>query len=353
MKKNAKILICYNSPVSIFTIYNGKPASAGSSPNDLSETGFSKEISKIKRSLSENFTEIKAIAVDGNIERLITVINSYSPDIIFNFVESVEGVSSYEYCVAGLYQLLECNFTGNLAYCLGNCLNKERTKNILRAHGINTPASITLNYPMSISQKEYKLRYPVILKLLKEDASIGISEFSVVYNFKSLIKQITFLQRTYKQDILIEEFIDGRELNVAVLGNNTLPISEIEFKTLPPGLPKIVTYDGKWMEDSVYYENTKPVCPAVLSNRIKKTVENTALLAFEALGCRDYARIDIRLNKKGVPYVIEVNPNPDISTDSGFARAAAAAGLPYTEMLHCIANFALTRKTNDSQNKAS
>jgi D-alanine-D-alanine ligase len=353
MKINAKILICYNSPVSIFTIYNGKPASTGSLPNDLSETGFSKEISKIKRNLSENFSEIKAFAVDGNIERLITVINSYSPDIIFNFVESVEGISSYEYCVAGLYQLLEYNFTGNLAHCLGNCLNKERTKNILQAHGINTPASMTLNYPDPISRKEFGLNYPVILKLLKEDASIGISEFSVVDNYKSLTKQAAFLQRTYKQDILIEEYIDGRELNVAVLGNNVLPISEIEFKTLPAGLPKIVTYDGKWMENSVYYENTKPVCPATLNEKLTKKVNKTALLAFEALSCRDYARVDIRLNKEGIPFVIEVNPNPDISTDSGFARAAAAAGMSYAGMLYSIANFAFTRKINDSQNKAS
>jgi D-alanine-D-alanine ligase len=353
MKTDAKILICYNSPVSIFTIYNGKPASAGSSPNDLSETGFSKEISKIKRNLAENFTEIKTFAVDGNTERLITVINSYSPDIIFNFVESVEGVSTYEYCVAGLYQLLEYNFTGNFAHCLGNCLDKGRAKDILRAHGINTPAFTTLSYPKKIAEKEFKLHYPVILKLLKEDASIGISEFSVVDNYKNLIKQIAFLQRTYKQDILIEEFIDGRELNVAILGNSALPISEIEFKTLPSGLPKIVTYDGKWMEDSVYYENTKPVCPAILTEKIKKRVEKTALLAFEAMGCRDYARVDIRLNSIGVPFVIEVNPNPDISTDSGFARASAAAGKSYSDLLYCIANFALSRKRNDSQNKAS
>jgi D-alanine-D-alanine ligase len=353
MKTDAKILICYNSPVSIFTIYNGKPASEGSSSNDLSETGFSKEISKIKKSLSESFTEVKTFAVDGNVEKLINAVNNYSPDIIFNFVESVEGISSYEYCVAGLYQLLDYNFTGNLPHCLGNCLNKERTKNILRAYGINTPASMSLLYPEKISEKEFKLNYPVILKLLKEDASIGISEFSVVYDYKSLVKQVSFLQKTYKQDILIEEFIDGRELNVAVLGNSTLPVSEIEFKTLPSGLPKIVTYDGKWMEDSVYYENTKPVCPTVLTERIKKRVEKTALLAFEAMGCRDYARVDIRLNSKGVPFVIEVNPNPDISTDSGFARAAAAAGMSYAEMLHCIANFALIRKKNDSQNKAS
>ena len=353
MKTDAKILICYNSPVSIFTIYNGKPASAGSSSNDLSETGFSKEINKIKKNLVDSFTEVKTFAVDGNIERLITALNDYSPDFIFNFVESVEGVSSYEYCVAGLYQLLGYDFTGNLPQCLGNCLNKERAKNILRAYGINTPASVTLSCPEKLTEKEFKLNYPVILKLLKEDASIGISEFSVVNNYKGLARQISFLQRMYKQDIIIEEYIDGRELNVAVLGSQVLPVSEIEFKTLPAGLPKIVTYDGKWMENSVYYENTKPVCPAKLNKSIKSRIEKTALLAFEAMGCRDYARVDIRLNSKGVPFVIEVNPNPDISTDSGFARAAAAAGLQYSELLKSIANFALNRKRNDSQNKAS
>jgi D-alanine-D-alanine ligase len=353
MKTDAKILICYNSPVSIFTIYNGKPASVGSSSNDLSETGFSKEINKIKKNLIEKFTEVKAFAVDGNIERLITALNDYAPDIIFNFVESVEGVSTYEYCVAGLYQLLGFDFTGNIPQSLGNCLNKERTKNILRAFDINTPASVSLSYPDKIPEKDFKLNYPVILKLLKEDASIGISEFSVVNDFKGLSRQIAFLQRTYKQDILIEEYIDGRELNVAVLGDRVLPVSEIEFKTLPDGLPKIVTYDGKWMENSVYYENTKPVCPAILDEKTKKRVEKTALQAFEVMGCRDYARVDMRLNSKGIPFVIEVNPNPDISTDSGFARAAAATELSYAELLQSIANFALIRKRNDSQNKAS
>jgi D-alanine-D-alanine ligase len=122
---------------------------------------------------------------------------------------------------------------------------------------------------------------------------------------------------------------------------------------LPDGLPKIVTYDGKWMEDSVYYNHTVPKCPAELGNKIKKEIEDTALSAYEALNCRDYARIDIRLSEKGIPFVIEVNPNPDISTDSGFARAAAAAGISHRELLYTIASFANARKKNDSQNKAS
>ncbi len=357
MKKNAKILICYNSPVSIFTIYNGKPqennsANAELSPNDLSETAFAKEIVKIENSLLEHFTTVKSLAVDKNVEKAISSINEFSPDLIFNFVESIEGISTYEYCMAGLFQLLGYDFTGNVPSCLGNCLNKERAKNILRSHNINTPNSLIVAYSQKISEEEFKLNFPVILKLLNEDASIGISEFSVVNNFEAFLKQLNFLQKTYKKEVIVEEYIDGRELNVAILGNKVLPISEIKFNTLPEGLPKIVTYDGKWMEDSVYYENTKPVCPAELNENLQKNIEEIALQAFEAMNCRDYARVDIRLDKNNIPFVIEVNPNPDISTDSGFVRAAAAAGISYSGLLSTIAEFALSRKKNDSQIKA-
>ncbi len=358
MKKDAKILICYNSPASIFPIYNGKPqngnAAAGvTTPNDLSETGFSKEIGLIEKSLLEKYSCVESLAVDGNIERTISQINNYSPDVIFNFVEAVEGISSYEYCIAGVFQLLGYNITGNIPSCLGNCLNKERTKNILSSHGIDTPDFITVKFSTKLIKENFNLRFPVILKLLNEDASIGISEFSVVDDFEKLNKQLSFLQKMYKQDVIIEEYIDGRELNVAILGDSVLPISEIEFKTLPDGLPKIVTYDGKWMADSVYYENTKPVCPAKLNQTLKKRIEETALRAYEVMGCRDYARVDMRLDKNNVPFVIEVNPNPDISTDSGFARAASASGLSYPDLLAKIAEFALIRKRNDTQVKAS
>jgi D-alanine-D-alanine ligase len=122
---------------------------------------------------------------------------------------------------------------------------------------------------------------------------------------------------------------------------------------LPAKLPKIVTYDGKWMENSVYYKFTVPVCPANIKDRTLKRIKKVALSAFEVLNCRDYARIDIRLGKNETPYVIEVNPNPDISTDSGFTRAALADGINHEELLVTISNFALERKEkNDSQIKA-
>ena len=358
MKINAKILICYNSPISIFPVYNGKPSKKGLSPDDLSEKGFSIEIKSVQKKLSKYFRHVFTLAVDKNVERTIKQINKFSPDVIFNFVEALEGISSYEYCMAGVFQLLGFEFTGNLPVCLGNCLNKARTKNILKSFGIPTPGYITVKPKEKITEDNFNLPYPVILKLLNEDASIGISEYSVVNNFIQLKKQLWFLQRTYKQEIIIEEYIDGRELNVAILHNRALPISEIKFTGLPEDLPKIVTYDGKWIADSLYYANTKPKCPAKLNQKIKNKIEKTALSAFEALNCRDYARVDIRL-KGSIPYVVEVNPNPDISADSGFARASSAAGISHQELLFEIANRALIRykelniKKYDTENKAS
>jgi len=354
MKQTAKILICYNSPVSVFSVYNGKRDDENAMTNDLSENNFVRELEKVEHSLLKNFTEVKSLAVDRNVQQVISSINKFNPNIIYNFVESVEGISSYEYCMAGLFELLGVEITGCSPITLGNCLNKARAKAILKSRGILTPEYRTLKKTKRFTEKEIKLRYPMILKLMNEDASIGISEFSVVKNYTELRKQFSFLVETYSQDIILEEFIQGRELNVAVLGGKVLPVSEINFGGLPEEFPNIVTYDGKWTEGSVYYNYTKPVCPAVLPARIKKNIQTIALASYDALNCRDYARVDIRLSNDGVPYVIEVNPNPDISSDSGFARAAAADGLSYDDLLYTIANFALIRKKkNDSQAKAS
>jgi D-alanine-D-alanine ligase len=355
MKTDKKILICYNSPASIFPVYNGKPSQDNLPLNDLSETGFIQNIQKIKKILLKSFKTVDTLAVDSNVQRIVSRINKFSPDAIFNFVESIEGISSYEYCTAGLFELLGFDYTGNTPFCLGNSLNKERTKNILRSFKIRTPKSLVLNSLRRNNGngfKKFDLKFPVILKLLNEDASIGISEFSVVNNPEELKKQFEFLFETYKQEIIAEEYIDGRELNVAIFGETVLPVSEIDFTGLPENLPKIVTYDGKWIAESVYYNNTKPKVTAELDKKLEKKGTATALEAYHALSCRDYARVDVRIDKSGKPYVIEVNPNPDISEDSGFARAAASKGINYPELLITIANFAINRRKNDSKSQA-
>ena len=351
-KTEAKILICYNSPVSVFSVYNGKPAEENLKQLDLSEHSFASQIEETENYLKEFFTDVSSLAIDKNVNKTIENISTYNPDAILNFVESVEGITIYEYCMAGLYELLGYHYTGNIPSTLGNCLNKNRAKEILYSNGIKTPRAITLTPKSKFTKKDISLNYPLILKLVDEDASIGISENSVVKNYREFKKHFTFLTETYKKNLIVEEYIVGRELNCAILGDDILPISEIDFTGLPENLPKIVTYDGKWMEDSTYYNHTKPVCPANIDPNIKKKIEEVARHAYKVLGCRDYARVDVRLSNDGTPYVIEINPNPDVSSDSGFARAAAASGKSYSELLFTITSFALQRKYNDTKNKA-
>lgn len=352
MKTESNILICYNAPVSIYNIYSGKPKKDESIADDMSETAFSSELEIIIKALKNNYTNVDSLPFTRNLKENITGILLKKPDAIFNLVESIEGISSLEAYNAGIYELLNIPYTGCGPQTLGNCLNKNLTKQILKSFNLNTPSSFVLSEGEKLTQKTFPLNFPVITKLLKEDASIGISENSVASSFAELKKQISFLMKHYHQDILIEEYIDGREFNVAVLNGTVLPISEILFTGLPSGLPKIVTYEGKWIAESVYYKHTTPKCPAKISKRLKKLLESTALAAFDALECRDYARVDIRVNKNNVPYIIEVNPNPDISTESGFFRAASAAGYSYDSMLKCIIDCALLRGKSDTTIKA-
>lgn len=344
MKNNLRILICFNEPVKLYSNYAGKSFSGTESNIDLSETETFNHIEDTLNALSLCYSNIEVLPFNTNVEDVITKIKKYKPDIIFNLVETVDGISNYEAYAVGIYELLGIPYTGNTPICLGTCLNKARTKQILYSAGIKTPNYKVIKYNNKPDSETIDLKFPLIMKLLNEDASIGISEFSVANNSEEVKSRLKFLFKTYKQDVLIEEYVEGREFNVAILGDRVLPISEIDFKGLPDDLPRIVTYEGKWSSDSIYYQYTKPVCPAVISETVKQKMEAVALQAFNTLNCRDYARVDIRLSKSNVPYVIEVNPNPDISADSGFARAIAAAGITYTEFLNTLIEFAHNRK---------
>jgi D-alanine-D-alanine ligase len=144
----------------------------------------------------------------------------------------------------------------------------------------------------------------------------------------------------------VEEYLDGREFNVSVIGSSdarVLAISEIDFRGLPDGEPKIVSYRAKWDEESPVYGGTVPICPASLTKRAEKRIKEIALRSYKCVGCRDYARVDMRTDARGNPYVLEVNPNPDISPKAGFARAARVAGYSYSEMILLISQCAMER----------
>lgn len=348
MKKNKKILICFNEPIGMYDNYTGKEIEDPLKSIDLSESGFMEHLDTITKSLKKNFTTVETCSVNSNIKKFIKKVNKYSPSVIYNFVESIDGKANLESDIAGVYELLGYPYTGNPAIALGNCLNKSRTKHILNSAGIKTPNSIFLGLEERINGQLSNLRFPLIVKLLAEDASIGISEHSVVHNLKGLNKQLDFLFTNYKQGVVVEEYIDGREFNLSILGNEVLPISEIVFDGLPKNLPNIVTYEAKWDPETQYFKFTKPICPARIDIKLAKKLIQIALKSFNSLKCRDYARVDIRIDSQDNPFVIDVNPNPDISIDSGFVRSAKKAGYSYPKLLKQIAHFALDRAENDT-----
>jgi D-alanine-D-alanine ligase len=350
MKSDLKILICYNEPVKYYSNYLGKEVASDEDNIDLSETEFLKNIEIIKKALQKKFRQVSCFGFNGNIPQVMSKLQNYSPDLIFNFVESVEGNSDYESYAAGLYEILGLEYTGNMPTALSNCLIKSRTKVILESHGITTPDYFIARYKEKFpSEEKFSLRFPVILKLASEDASIGISEFSVTKDYKAMTERVDYLFRKFHQNVIIEEYIEGREINVAILGDKIMPLSEIVFDGLPKNLPKIITYEAKWSPDSVYYKFTTPKCPAKVDSVLRKKIEKLAIDSYKALECRDYARVDIRISKRNVPFVIEVNPNPDISPDSGFVRSAAAYGLSYDKLLYKLAEIALERKSYDKK----
>jgi D-alanine-D-alanine ligase len=266
-------------------------------------------------------------------------------DVVINLCEGYLNQSRFEPSIAAVYEMLDLPFTGNDSLALAICQDKFKTKAILRALGLPTPHGQLVSSP----EEKINLPFPLIVKPACEDASVGINLNSVVDNEEALRLRIEEIVKKYQQPALVEEFIDGREFNVALLGIEgqgvqALPVSEIDFSSLPENTPRICCYEAKWFEDHELYQATPPVCPARINDRLRRKLQSLAVAAFKAMGCRDYARVDLRLSSRGEPYILEVNPNPDISLNAGYARALRAASLPYHKFWEIMINNALERK---------
>jgi D-alanine-D-alanine ligase len=313
---------------------------------DLSEVGVLEEVDSVCSSLKELGYDVNVFNVTDNIGELVTFLEKEKPDLIFNLCESLGNVAIHEMHVAGIFELLGVPYTGSCPLVLGLALNKIYVKELLSHHGINTPKFIVYRSTEEIAEDDFPLHFPVIVKPSMEDASIGIQQDSVVESFAALKKRVRSIFQQHDQPALVEEYIDGRELNVSIVGHGkpiVLPISEIDFSTLPPEFPRILTYDGKWLKGTAAYDGTKGVCPAELTPSMELKLKELAVRVFRLLGCRDYARVDFRLSRSNVPFVLEVNPNPDISDDAGFARSARESGHTYTQIVQRIVESALER----------
>ncbi len=312
---------------------------------DTSTISLVEQVETISEVLIEYGYSVSTVITSSDIKQMTDKLQSEKPDLVFNFCESIEGNSFQEMNVAGLYELLNIRYTGSNPLTLGSCLDKVRTKQILSFHKIGiTPFRVFVS-PDEVVRK--KLRFPVIAKPIHEDASIGISNSSILHDRDTLQRHLAELLKKFSQPILVEEYIEGREFNVAIVGTEellALPVSEIDFSTMPDGYNHIVSYEAKWIPESIEYKNTVPVCPARISQRLQKKLQSTAMRAYEVMGCRDYGRVDMRVDKNGNVFVLEVNANPDLSpSGSGFARSANAFGWTYGQLINNIVESAFKR----------
>ena len=274
---------------------------------------------------------------------VLNAIGDHRPNVVFNLCESLGGDSRLEATAAWLFERIGLPFTGSPYLALRHCLYKVECSQILARAGVRLPITLRVDSPDRLP----KVRFPVIVKPEREDGSAGIGRKSVVYNNKRLREQVAEVVETCQQPAVVQQYIKGRELAVSLLGwpvPRVLPPGEILFHDLPKGHPHILTYASKWRANSIDSIGTPSVAAVLRPHELRK-VAAIGRRTFEVLGLRDYGRVDVRLDEKGDPYVIDVNPNCDLSDDGGFARAAKRAGMTYRNFIWEILRGPIKRRS--------
>jgi D-alanine-D-alanine ligase len=265
---------------------------------------------------------------------LISGLRSSGAEAVFNLSECPDLSPEKELHACALLELLRLPYTGNGPLTVGICNSKALTKQLMIANGIPTPRfRLYTGEPAG----DPGLSYPLVVKPANEDGSAGITEDSLVADLDGLRRQVKGLRDGFRQDSLVEEFVDGREFNVGVLGNGT---AADPHRTLPPAELvyrnprwRLCTYESKWDVTHPAYAEIAPGCPADVSPETVARLSGITLACARIFGLSGYARVDFRMNAGGDPFVLEVNPNPDISSDAGMTRAARAAGLSYPDLI--------------------
>lgn len=328
---------------------NGTGASDSSSSNmrvnDMyAEWDTMDTVNAVRQALEERH---KVFFIEANEAAYVKLLEK-RPDFAFNMSEGLHGVSR-EAQIPAILEMLQIPYLGSDPLTLAVCLDKSRAKEILSYHRIPT-APFSVIHSME-EFEDARVKFPAMVKPLHEGSSKGIYNSCVVRNPDELEREVSAILSTYHQPAIVEEFLPGREFTVALMGNGddvrVLPIVEIRFDALPPGMNPIYSYEAKWIWDTT--ENPLDIydCPAPLNGDLQTEIEFLSKAAYSVLNCRDWARIDLRLNAHGQPNVIEVNPLPGIlprpEDNSCFPKAARAAGMSYNELINSVLDIAMKR----------
>lgn len=307
-------------------------------------------IAAVEAALSRLGKVIRLEAREDFPERL----RQANPDIVFNIAEGFHGVNRESH-VPAICEFYGIPYSGSDPFTLTLCLDKAKTKETLTFHGIPTPRFAVVERVEDLRAVTEQLAFPLFVKPLHEGSSKGITDANLCFDRGHLSRQTAFLLENYKQPVLVEEYLPGKEFTCAVVGNGddatVLPIVGMNFDTLPKGALPIYSFDAKFVWDRP--ENPLDIfqCPARITRELQASIERVTLDAFRVLGCRDWARIDVRLDASGKPNVLEVNPLPGILPDpadnSCLPKAARAAGIGYDELIQNCLKYAAARQGVD------
>lgn len=348
MDKKLKVAILYENW--------GDEEEAAPEPVKKKRTKERKRKKREKHDREEIFEALESLGhepsyqvLDGE-EKTLTALARCDADLFFNLVESYAGDDNKEMHVAAYLDLLGRLYTGASPHAMYLAQDKGLAKKIFGFHGIRTPFFATC-YRGTLDHS-HDISFPLIVKPVSEDGSIGIDQNSVVKTVKELMERIQYVQEEFDSPALLEEYIEGREIYAGILGNQNLevlPLIELDLSRLPAGMPRVAGTEVKWDKDSEAYRVTKSAPAEDFDDKTTELLNKTALAAYRALRLRDYGRIDMRLTEKGEVYVIEANPNPWLSSNSEFYMSAKKSGRSYEEMIGEIVELALSdRRRRDN-----
>lgn len=335
-RRKTSVLILHNSP---------QPAHTDRTFAE-SEAGVLAEVQAVENALRRLRIGCRTVAV-RRFQDLPSCLAAADETVVFNLIEGFWENAEQANLVPSVVQSFGKACTGNDTQGLLLSLNKARSKALLTAAGLPVPQGLVISPGQPVPMRGL-FDGPFIVKPAQTDASEGIDKASVIAKpGKTLREAVRRIHEHWNEPALIEQFIEGRELNVSVISRagklEVLPLAEIDFSAFEPDRPRIVGYEAKWLEDSFEYHNTPRMIPAPLPRRLTKRIGSLAEDACRALSCLDYCRVDFRLDPANQPYILEVNANPDISPDAGFAAAIEAAGISYASFVKLTIENALAR----------
>ena len=301
------------------------------------------DVQEVADVLTRGGHDVFSIIVDGRRECLAKLAG-VEADLLFNLVEAFGDDDTKEPYVAAYYELLGLRYTGSGPRGLSLAMDKALTKKVLQFHGVQTPKFVTVF--RGRLDWAHDVEFPVIVKPVREDGSMGIGFSALVGSIKELMERIDALHAEFNHPVLIEQYIEGREIYVGVIGNaqvEAFPLVELDLSQLPEGTPKIAGQEVKWQEGTQAYRVTKSHLPDDLPREIVQAIQASAVTGFQTLQLRDYARFDFRITPNNTAYLIEANPNPYLYSRDLFIQAARASGRTHPQTILEIVDQALSR----------